>query len=1678
MNEQKEECSGPLFWVRDASRGWSLCVQQERDVKPFSRINVDTEGDGEKGETGEATSARASMEVDSDSNKALPQMVKKMVYVSYFDEEDVVMREDDAEQLLDAKSSAAAKKMARLRKWRSSPTVLKLPEERSRKVVVPVDKKKKQLENYSDALKMPGFNEPALLDLLRRRFEDQQICTMLGNVAIAINPYEYLTGRKGIGHEFFENWALGCANSNPEAHLHCIADEAYDALMTGPVRSSQSILVNGESGAGKTEASKFILRCLAKRSEKAREKAVEDQKEKVDEYFGRMGLFSGSVAGKATSAILLARRGGGKRGHGRGAAKFPPHGSPRNSLASAKSDNSSTSSGINAKLTSEVERNMVSVNPIFEAFGNAVTEHNDNSSRFGKYLQLDFDKNGILVSAHTRHFLLEKARITHHRENHRSFHIFYQLLAFLRDDSFDGDEDVWSSDVSEDEEGGEESGKDDKNSHTMNKKIMELPVELCSPKYNYLHPDASFSDLGSKASSDDEDDDEIAFFRDEDTASFKVTRSAFEEIGIKKLERRDIWMMLLIVLEIGNISFLEKLQQNGLDGCCIDMETVSSKKAFETIASYIQVDSDVLERSLCFRTVKAGGVRRSSLSRHPLTVQEARESRDGLAKALYTALFDFVVSTVNSKIGIVNAKAAAHIGIVDVFGFEDLKVNSFEQLCINYSNEKLQDIFEQQLKRTEKELFEDEGLSVEKDMVEFEDNHAVIEALEQKPNGLFPVLDQSSTLHTTDEAFIKSIFRESVGSRRITAPRVGGTLSFEVKHHAGAVVYNARHMVMKNTDALQADVADLLLQSPNAFLSRLFEESTTSESSKLTSNTAAKDEQAESKKPSVGGRIHSVRASFEGAKLKATRTLASGKTIGNLFRKQLQYLHETMLATNLHFIRCIKPNHEKKPRKWNGALVLNQLRYLSLLEVVKVRSEGFSLRFLHEHFLHKFRALDVSLCRSKRTDNGNSKKCKYIMERIIQDRNLWRLGSSRVFIHQSALMFLERAERVSHLAAIIFLQRALRKHLIGHVRVEHGAASKIESIVRSYLVLRKFKVSKSAAILIAAHWRGFAQRREVFAIRNAVIAVQSAVRMWRKRYRLMHYRRLVVKMQSCVRMFFAKLALKALAAKRIQSFFRRRQRQRREKRGSLAALRLQAAFRGRGVRYAVNAVKEKRIPFAHLLKPNEAVVVLSRCLSKSKEFGKFKKPPPFLLLTTSTRMRVLLVNGDELLSSHEWDSRSTLFAPTPKDLNFSFGDGTVLRLKQLDGSAEPWLDALQRRTTAMDLVFPSVNKPNLIASGYVRVRFGLPKRASLSPSASWRLLHCEMRGVVACFREARGGNVEAALVVNESSKALLEESKQKTWKKIGIRFGPDSDSTLSFRLDSEHKVQTWIAAFREAAIEAKLVEETLYAPENVHSQEVVNTNWITEMKAKGNNYFNYKRYMEAIACYNKVLLNTRYDIADEEVRACLNNRAVCHLRMGSFRACVEDASTVLSVDSENAKAHLRKGLALLELEQYEGALESVNRAIELNPDLPQVREAQALLNEVSANKRSCLKPLRQKSKSLKNKKKGFVTRLTYFERIKSESHKWEDYDLENGSDSSSGAQNEINGEVEDNEDRNLRSGIALYEYVGDGENLLRFSAGERIQAIVGEENDEWLEGTNVRGERGKFPAVFLKFTSS
>lgn len=596
-------------------------------------------------------------------------------------------------------------------------------------------------------------------------------------------------------------------------------------------------------------------------------------------------------------------------------------------------------------------------NPLLEAFGNAKTIRNNNSSRFGKFIEVHYTSKFTVSGGLFFHYLLEKSRICIQSSGERNYHIFYQLCACLP-------EALWRK---------LELGAPDK-FHYLRRGCTQYFCSSDSDRNLLPKERKSAYHLQNGAIQDQLIDD---------LKCFKQTEQALNNFGVDEQQRAAIYAVVAAVLHLGNVTFSEDPDDSSRSGgCLVDKQTEHS---LETTAKLMSLDVDLLRQSLTSRimsTSRAG--HKGTVYMVKLSIQQAQSARDALAKAIYSKLFDYIVTKIVNK-SIPFSSSSYYIGVLDVAGFEYFQHNSFEQFLINFCNEKLQQFFNQRILKEEQSIYEKEGLNLAH--VDFVDNQDCIQLFENKATGIFDLLDEESRLpKPSGQHFTQSVQAANKSHFRLALPRTSKLRAhreirddegFLIRHFAGAVCYETGSFIEKNNDALHASLKNLMLDSGHDILRDLFQDT---KQQQLTSS---------------GGGGQQL------ANFSATSSNNSGSnsnkltfiSVGTTFRSQLNDLMSKLRSTGSHFIRCIKPNSEMIEHKFEGGQILSQLHCSGMDSVLRLMQQGYPSRSSFNDIFQTYKKfLPAKLARL-----DSHLFCRALFKALGLDDNDFRFGASKVF---------------------------------------------------------------------------------------------------------------------------------------------------------------------------------------------------------------------------------------------------------------------------------------------------------------------------------------------------------------------------------------------------------------------------------------------------------------------------------------------------------------------------------------------------------------------------------------------------------------------------------------------------------------------------------------------------------
>ncbi|XP_054864709.1 unconventional myosin-IXAa-like isoform X10 [Amphiprion ocellaris] len=1007
----------------------------------------------------------------------------------------------------------------------------------------------------SDLCALPELTERALLESLRARFRQEKIYTYIGSILIVINPFQFLPIYNPKYVKLYDNHTLG----KLEPHIYAVADVAYHAMLQR--RKNQCIVISGESGSGKTQSTNFLIHHLTALSQK--------------------GFASG------------------------------------------------------------VEQIILGAGPVLEAFGNAKTAHNNNSSRFGKFIQVNYQESGTVRGAYVEKYLLEKSRLVYQEHNERNYHVFYYLLAGA-------------------------SEEERKAFHLLKPEEYHYLNQM-TKKSHKLHWDNYYeSELQDCFTVEGEDLKH----------DFERLQLAMEMVGFLPTTRKQIFSLLSAILHLGNIRYKKKTYRD-------DSIDICNPEVLPIVSELLEVKEEMLLEALTTRKTVTVGERLIV----PYKLAEAGTVRDSMAKSLYSALFDWIVfrtnhALLNNKDLEDNSKILS-IGVLDIFGFEDYENNSFEQFCINFANERLQHYFNQHIFKLEQEEYRAEGITWHN--IDYIDNSGCLNLISKKHTALFHLLDEECNFpQASNQTLLDKFKRQHEGNSYIEFPAVMEP-AFIIRHYAGKVKYGVKDFREKNTDHMRPDIVALLKSSKNAFICGLmgidpvatfrwavlrayfrahvaFREAGRRHTHKKTGNDAAvpcavvktvdnfsflhhpvhqrsleilqrcKDEKYSitRKNPRTplsdlqGTNAMNEKASWDGYSVgcngrssRSGRLSSSGSptleedgiflnstnsklleraqgillrnknckskptlpkhlldvkslrylssvTLHDRITKSLLHLHkkkkppsisaqfqaslnklmETLDQSEPYFVKCIRSNAEKLPLRFNDSLVLRQLRYTGMLETVRIRQSGYSIKYTFQDFVRHFHVL------LPRGTSPTKSGIREFFRRIHLLPAGYQVGNTMVFLREAERQRLQTLLHQEVLRRIVTLQRRFRavlerKHFVNmrqaacaiqqwwrfclvkqstiDLSIEEGAAVCLQAAWRSYRERRKFLHWRDSAVIIQRNWRNCCHRRSL-----AATTIQTAWRGFKERSRYCRTYRTVTQLQAMGRGYVTRLRYRDL----------------------------------------------------------------------------------------------------------------------------------------------------------------------------------------------------------------------------------------------------------------------------------------------------------------------------------------------------------------------------------------------------------------------------------------------------------------------------------------------------------------------------------------------------------------------
>uniref|UniRef100_A0A8C0JUD7 Myosin heavy chain 4 n=1 Tax=Canis lupus dingo TaxID=286419 RepID=A0A8C0JUD7_CANLU len=697
-------------------------------------------------------------------------------------------------------------------------------------------------DKIEDMAMMTHLHEPAVLYNLKERYAAWMIYTYSGLFCVTVNPYKWLP----VYNPEVVTAYRGKKRQEAPPHIFSISDNAYQFMLTD--RENQSILITGESGAGKTVNTKRVI-----------------------QYFATIAITGEKKKEESTPG----------------------------------------------KMQGTLEDQIISANPLLEAFGNAKTVRNDNSSRFGKFIRIHFGATGKLASADIETYLLEKSRVTFQLKAERSYHIFYQIMS--------------------------------------NKKpeLIEMLLITTNPY------DFAFVSQG-----------EITVPSIDDQEELIATDSAVDILGFSPDEKAAIYKLTGAVMHYGNMKFKQKQREEQAEP---DGTEVADK------AAYLQsLNSADLLKALCYPRVKVG----NEYVTKGQTVQQVYNSVGALAKSIYEKMFLWMVTRINQQLDTKQPRQY-FIGVLDIAGFEIFDFNSLEQLCINFTNEKLQQFFNHHMFVLEQEEYKKEG--IEWEFIDFGMDLAACIELIEKPMGIFSILEEECMFpKATDTSFKNKLYEQHLGkSNNFQKPKPAkgkAEAHFSLVHYAGTVDYNIAGWLDKNKDPLNETVVGLYQKSGMKTLALLF----------------------------AGGQ------SAEGLLCRCNK-----KGLQNFsydLQENLNKLMTNLRSTHPHFVRCLIPNETKTPGAMEHELVLHQLRCNGVLEGIRICRKGFPSRILYADFKQRYKVLNASAIPEGQFIDSK-KASEKLLGSIDIDHTQYKFGHTKVFFKAGLLGTLEemRDEKLAQL---------------------------------------------------------------------------------------------------------------------------------------------------------------------------------------------------------------------------------------------------------------------------------------------------------------------------------------------------------------------------------------------------------------------------------------------------------------------------------------------------------------------------------------------------------------------------------------------------------------------------------------------------------------------------------------
>ncbi|XP_039911429.1 unconventional myosin-VIIa isoform X3 [Hirundo rustica] len=650
-----------------------------------------------------------------------------------------------------------------------------------------------------------------------------------------------------------------------------------------------------------------------------------------------------------------------------------------------------------------IEQQVLEANPILEAFGNAKTIRNDNSSRFGKYIDIHFNKRGAIEGAKIEQYLLEKSRVCRQAQDERNYHVFYCMLRGMT---------------------------------VEQKKKLGLGK---ATDYNYLA-------MGNCTTCDGRDD----------SKEYANIRSAMKVLMFTDTENWEISKLLAAILHMGNLQYEARTYDN-LDAC----EVVQSASLI-TAATLLEVEPQDVMNCLTSRTIITRGETVST----PLNMEQALDVRDAFVKGIYGRLFVWIVEKINAAIYRPPSQELKSIrrsiGLLDIFGFENFSVNSFEQLCINFANENLQQFFVRHVFKLEQEEYNLENINWQH--IEFTDNQDALDMIAIKPMNIISLIDEESKFPKgTDATMLHKLNSQHKLNTNYIPPKNNYETQFGINHFAGIVYYETKGFLEKNRDTLHGDIIQLVHSSKNKFIKQIFQ--------------ADVAMGAETRKRSP--------------------------TLSSQFKRSLELLMRTLSVCQPFFVRCIKPNEYKKPMLFDRELCVRQLRYSGMMETIRIRRAGYPIRYTFVEFVDRYRVLMPGVKPAYKQGDLRG-TCQRIAEAVLGKDDDWQIGKTKIFLkdHHDMLLEIERDKAITD--KVILIQK----------------------VVRGYKDRSNFLKVRNSVLMIQRYWRGHNCRKNYGAMRIGFLRLQALYRSRKLHKQYHMARRRIIEFQARCRGYLVRRAFR------------------------------------------------------------------------------------------------------------------------------------------------------------------------------------------------------------------------------------------------------------------------------------------------------------------------------------------------------------------------------------------------------------------------------------------------------------------------------------------------------------------------------------------------------------------------